>query len=88
MTDDFVWNFYRRLDDSFDGRQVIFIANLSNFEYSRRKHKKTRQIIGGIIFLQGIEIRYSAHSAFTITSLVIFKNVSKIVLLRDEMPCR
>ena len=37
---------------------------------------------------QGIEIRYSAHSAFTFTSLLIFKNLSKIVLLRDEMPCR
>ena len=37
---------------------------------------------------QGIEIRYSAHSSFTLTSLLIFKNLSKLVLLRDEMPCR
>ena len=35
-----------------------------------------------------VEIRYSAQSAFTVTSLVIFMNLSKIILLRDEMPCR
>ena len=39
-------------------------------------------------FTQGIEIRYSAHSSFTLTSLLTLKNLSKLVLLRDEMPCR
>ena len=37
-----------------------------------------------LTFMQGIEIRYSAHSAFTFTSLLIFKNLSKIVLLRTK----
>ena len=43
-------------------------------------------IIRFVCFFQGIEIRYSAQSAFTVTSLVIFMNLCKELLIRHEIP--
>ena len=75
---------------SFNTSSLAMLAKLIAVKSDERKFIKTKCLysIFFVPFIQGIEIRYSAHSAFTITSIVIFKNVSKIVLLRDEMPCK